>query len=166
MSWFANAQRRLWHAAGDNLDLILLGWALIVAAPLTPVGQLLARPALAPWQMLCLTGVALLRSRRLNEGPHPQLTERRSGFDAMLRRMAVSAAPAALLSFYNAGYEWSWWWLGVGVALSIGIGTFLWLGSNDGKTSWNPTGIAGWQVWGGSVMSTPCGASPGGIDPK
>lgn len=113
-------------------DLLSWLWALVVLQPLVPTDHPLGRDDLAPWLMLCLAGLALLRGAPLGAGPHPMLRPRRVRLDAALRRVGLALLPAALLCAYDAGGALR----GGPVSARLGVGLL--------------------PAWGGSLLAGAC----------
>ena len=131
----------------QNMDLIAVWVALVVAQPLVPVDHIMARHDLTPWLILTLSLVALLRARYLGSGPHPMLTLRRAAFGWLLKRIALVVAPWGLLMWYLGASTLNGVWMLGGVGIGIAVMVLLALGRNDGLTAWNPPGTAAWLSW-------------------
>ena len=143
--------RRLFGIMGrrfrENLDLIFVWAALVVAQPLVPADHFLARDDLVPWLMLTLSVVALLRARHIGAGPHPMLTQRKAGFGKFVQRIALVAVPWAMLFWYTGAGSVQPVMMGVGVAIGVGILVLLVMGRNHGMTAWNPPGPSAVISW-------------------
>lgn len=162
MSSTAGIGRRAARLIGGSLDLLGLWWALLLVQPFVPRDAVLARADLAPWGMLTLGLAVLLRGRAVGDGPHPMLRVRRSGTDALLRRLGAALIPAALLCFYDAPATLSPERAGLGLALAALSAAGLALGRADGATAWNPGGHPA-MSWAVLALLGPLGAGTAGL---
>jgi hypothetical protein len=145
------AVRRLWQGLErrfrENLDLAVLWAVLLVAQPMLPVGNFLARDDLVPWLMLALSGAALLRGRHMGQGPHPMLTRRHASFGWLTQRLARAAAPWALMLWYDGAGNAAPAQLGSAAGLALGIVVLMAMGGAHERTAWNPAGTPAALVW-------------------
>ena len=154
MMFFDRIQRRLLNGIRSNVDLIVLWIVYISIQPLISVEEILARPDLIPWLMFCLSGCILLRGKRYGEGPHISLTQKKSTFGWVLRKIVVVSVPLVLTYWYDLGLKLHLIMQGkelATMAMPIGLtvigGALLSLSSEDEKTAWDPPGIPSWLIW-------------------
>ena len=148
-------QRRLLRSIRNNIDLLVLWLLFIAIQPQISEVHILAREDLLPWLMFCLCGTIMLRGKRYGEGPHISLTQKKSTFGWLLRKVVVVFLPILLLFWYDMGLKWILIQDGkeigaviLPVLLTILSGMFLRLSSEHERTAWDPPGIPGWFLWG------------------
>lgn len=132
----------------QQLDLILLWAALVVAQPLVPITSPLGRTDLLPWMVLTLCAVTLLRGRVHGAGSHPMLTPRRSALSWWVRRVAQVITPAAMFALYDGLLQGALLWILGGVAGGLLVMALVGWSSDHGETAWNPPGTPDWLWWG------------------
>lgn len=133
---------RLAATLRDNADLVGLLWALVATQSLVPPGHFLARPDLAPWLTLSLSIAALLRGRAIGDGPHPMLSRQRTGIGRTMRRLGQALIPWALLIWAETGRTRSVTAIGAALGLTALAAWLLSTSRQEGRTAWNPPGIA------------------------
>lgn len=131
-------QRTLTQGFSANLDLALLWLASVVAWPLVPASNPLARPDLTPWLIATLAAALALRGRRLGAGPHPSLQPRFDAVGALARRLAVVLTPVALFCTVDAANSREL--IPAVLALLSGVAALagLAVGHGHGLTAWQP----------------------------
>ena len=132
--WF----RAVAIAARDNTDLLLLAGVLVVMPPLVPSAHWLARADLTPWITLAVSAAALLRARRLGDGPHPALTMRTSASGSLLRRAMVALVPWCVLAGWDATRLSDPRLLWVFLALCATCLVLSFVSRAHGETAWAP----------------------------
>jgi hypothetical protein len=154
MMFFERIQRLLLNGMKSNVDLIVLWIFYIAIQPLIPVEDTLARPDLVPWLMFCLSGTIMLRGKRYGEGPHISLTQKKSTFGWVLRKIVVISVPLVLTYWYDIGLKLDNIMLGkdlstmvMPILLTLIGAAFLRLSSEHERTAWNPPGIPSAVVW-------------------
>ena len=146
MRFLEQLRRSAVRTIRQNIDLLGLWIILAAIVPFVPPETPFARNDLVPWTMICLSTVAFFRGKPLGAGPHPMLTRQRSTFGRGCLRIAMVAAPIALMFWYDFGrlsgdMEIAQFFGGVAAAMTLGIVVALILGRKENRTAWNPRGL-------------------------
>lgn len=148
MSWIRRINLGIASLLGEQLDLLVLWAALVVAQPLVPVTSPLGRADLLPWMAVALCLVTVLRGRNHGAGAHPMLTPRRSTLSWWVRRVAQVITPAAMVVLYDGLLTGQLLWVLGGVAGGFLIMALVAWSGDHGETAWNPPGTPDWLWWG------------------
>lgn len=142
-------RRLLATSVRRNADLLGLWILLSAAVPYVPPTTPIARHDLVPWTLFCLSAVAYVRGKPLGSGAHPMLTRQRSALGRWTLRLAMVAAPFAMLFWFDFGrllvdFTVAKFALGVAIALTVLVLVLLFLGRKEQRTAWNPRGVPTW----------------------